>query len=229
MVNDKTALIIFSRTPRVEAGYKSIFNGDATSNLKMWDYLYNKTLRIAHETKLPLIICDENAQKGESFGEKISYALFSAFGDGYNNLIVIGGDCPNLSKAMLLKANRQINGQHDVVLGPDTRGGVYLFAINKSVFEKTAFTNFGWQTRQLCKQFKQYTSVFSVVTLSRLADINTKENVITSLFTFLSSNSWRTLLSQIIITNNALYNSSINLYESLCLNSNKPLRAPPLF
>ncbi len=229
MGNSTTAIIIFSRTAAAETTCKPFFCGNGTANFKMWDYLYQKTLRIAKETGLPLIICNEHTQKGVSFGEKMANALSSGFDLGYKNLIVIGGDCPDLNMATLLKVNRQINSNNDVVFGPDSRGGVYLFAINKSVFSETAFTNFAWQTRQLIKHFKQYVTLFSVVILSRLGDINTIENVIASLNKFTISNSWRLLLSQIIATNNVIYNCLVKIYRSLYLNSNKPLRAPPLF
>ena len=229
MTEQTTAILLFSRTAAAESMCKPVFCGNGTANFKVWDYLYQKTLRIAKATGLPIIISDERVQTGNCFGEKMANALTYGFALGYSNLIVIGGDCPDLNMAMLHKVNRQINSNNDVVLGPDNRGGVYLFAINKSVFNVTAFTNFAWQTRQLIKHFKQYVALFSVVTLSHLGDINTKENVIASLNNFSISNSWRLLLSHIIATNNFIYNCLIKIYQSLQLNSNKPLRAPPLF
>ncbi len=227
MMQQTTAILIFSRTCAAESYCKPIIGNNAADG-KLWDYLYNKTLRTANTTGLPVIICNESVQEGNSFAERISNALIAGFENGYDNLIVIGGDCLDLNKAILLNANEQITNNQQLVLGPDCRGGVYLFAINKSVFDKEVFLQFKWQTKLLYQQFVQFGASFSTTFLPRLSDINTKDDVLASLYKFSINNSWRLLLSEIIAKNIPLYNIVNKRFQQLQINGNKPLRAPPI-
>ncbi len=228
MIEQTTAILLFSRTASAESCCKPIIS-NGIANTEMWDYLYKKTLRTIHTTGLPVIVCNEHHQAGNSFGERMANALNTGFAIGYDNLIVVGSDCVDLTKTALLTAYHKINSTQQVVIGPDCRGGVYVFAIKKTVFDNIAFTDFAWQTKQLFRQFKKYAAQFSVSFLSRLSDINTEEDVRSSFNKFSIDTSWRTLLSKIFASYNTLYNSLIRIYQSLYLNSNKPLRAPPLF
>ena len=228
MIKQTTAIVLFSRTASVEKYYKPIISNGIANN-KMWDYLYKKTLHTIHATGLPLIVCSEQHQAGNSFGEKMANALNTGFATGYDNLIVVGSDCVDLTKTILLTAYHKINSTQQIVIGPDCRGGVYVFAIKKSVFDKIVFADFAWQTKQLFSQFKKYSDQFSVSFLSRLSDINTEEDVHSSFNKFSIDTSWHTLLSKIFASYNTLYNFLIRIYQSAYLNSYKPLRAPPLF
>lgn len=228
MIKQTTAILLFSRTAATESCYKSV-TSNIIANNKLWNFLYKKTLRTLQSSSLPVIVCNEQHQAGNTFGEKMANALCAGFASGYDNLIVVGSDCVDLTKAVLQSAYYKINNTHQVVVGPDCRGGVYLFAINKSVFNKPLFTDFAWQTKQLFKQFKNYGDRFSISILPRLYDINTKYDICSAFNKFLIDASWRILLSQIITTNNTFYNAFVKIYQSLYLNSNRPLRAPPLF
>lgn len=228
MIKQTTAILLFSRTAAVESTHK-FATSNITANKKLWNFLYKKTLRTLQSSSLPLIVCNEQHQAGNTFGEKMANALSEGFASGYDNLIVVGSDCVDLSKAILQSTCHKINNSHQVVVGPDCRGGVYLFAINKSVFNKTLFTDFAWQTKQLFKQFKNYGDRFSLIVLPRLHDINVEYDLLSAFNKFSIDVSWRILLSQIVATNNTLYNSFVKIYQSLYLNSHRPLRAPPLF
>ncbi len=228
MVHQPNAILLFSRNASTESFCKPIIGNIAADN-KMWDYLYSKTLRTATATGLPVIICDEKIQIGNSFGERMANALADGFKNGYDNLIVIGGDCLDLNKSILLNANEQITNNQQLVLGPDCRGGVYLFAINKSVFDKEIFLQFQWQKKQLFPQLAQFGSSFATTFLQRLSDINTKNDLLASFYKFSINNSWRLLLSQIITQDITLYSALNKPFQLLQLNGNKPLRAPPVF
>lgn len=80
-----------------------------------------------------------------------------AFVSGYEQLLVIGNDCPQLDAAMLRRALAQL-AQTGAVLGPATDGGVYLLGVDRRHFDATAWAILPWQTaaldralaRQLC-------------------------------------------------------------------------------
>lgn len=228
MAQQSTAILIFSRNAAAESYCKPII-GNISADDKLWDYLYNKTIRTATATGLPVIICDENVQKGNSFNERMTNALSTGFENGYDNLIVIGGDCLDLSKSILLDASELIGNNQQLILGPDCRGGVYLFAVNKFVFNKELFLQFQWQTKRLYQQFAQFGASFSTTFLLRLSDINTKEDLLASFYKFSINNSWRLLIAKITPRNIILYSALFKVFQPLELNGNKPLRAPPIF
>jgi hypothetical protein len=228
MIKQTTAILLFSRTAAAESCYKPI-SSNGIANNKMWDFLYKKTLRTLHGTGLPIIVCNEQHQAGNTFGDKMANALSAGFANGYDNLIVVGSDCVDLTKSAILSTYHKINSTEQFVLGPDCRGGVYVFAINKSVFDKRVFADFAWQTSQLFRQLKKYADNFSLSLLPRLSDINTEDDIRSAFNKFSTAASWRILLSQIIATGILHYNFFIFPFKLLHLNSNKPLRAPPSF
>ncbi len=153
MSESNTALLFFSRSPAAESACKHL-SGEGKKDARLWRSLYDNTLSVARSTTLPLLICEEGDQVAGSFGEKITHAIANAFSAGYENLIVIGGDCPGLKKNHILAAEKALLNGARLVAGPDTRGGVYLLGLHNSAFQTQPFLNFSWQSpwlyRELC-------------------------------------------------------------------------------
>jgi len=95
----------------------------------------------------------EQLQQGNSFGEKLSNAIASVFSRGYEKIIVVGGDCPDLHENHISSASRVLDGGK-CLLGPALDGGVYLFALNKSQFDRQSFANLPWQSDSLYAALK---------------------------------------------------------------------------
>jgi glycosyltransferase A (GT-A) superfamily protein (DUF2064 family) len=70
-----------------------------------------------------------HGQRGRTFGQRLSNAVASLAGLGYQRIVIVGGDCPDLSAADVRDALAGLAG-HDAVLGPDHRGGCWLIAIH---------------------------------------------------------------------------------------------------
>lgn len=154
-LNTSTAILFFSRTSVEEACVKNWLPGKKKKNEFLAKRLIKQTLAEAKKTNLPIFIVDSAKQTGNSFGEKFSNAIESVFNQGIENVIAIGSDCPRLTAADIQKAYN-ISSRGNIVLGPDTRGGVYLLGLNKNNFNPQLFQQLPWQTSDLLKAFINY-------------------------------------------------------------------------
>lgn len=84
-----------------------------------------------------------------NLGARLAAALAAEFSRRPAGVIAIGGDCPYLTRTILLRAARAL-GTTDVVLGPATDGGYYLIASHGSHPE--LFRGISWSTAQVLAQ-----------------------------------------------------------------------------
>lgn len=81
-------------------------------------------------------------QRGRDFNQRLTNAVDDLAGRGYDRIIIVGRDCPQLSSddiaeaAILLDRNR-------LVLGPDHRGGCWLIALHAA--DRHLLTGVRWQ------------------------------------------------------------------------------------
>src|SRR5438552_5625985 len=64
-------------------------------------------------------------QHGSTFGERLSNAVKDLAQSGYEQIVIVGRDCPQLNADDIRSAFERL-GQNRAVLGPDHRGGCYL-------------------------------------------------------------------------------------------------------
>lgn len=67
-------------------------------------------------------------QIGHSFAERLENAVETVTQLGYDRVVVIGRDCPQLERDDVAAAFARL-GDHRLVLGPDHRGGCYLIGV----------------------------------------------------------------------------------------------------
>lgn len=193
----RTAILFFSRLPQEELLGKKLTENNKNS-FAIWQHLYSQSLAAATKTGFPLILWSEKEQYGKNFAEKITHGISTAFKNGYDNLIVIGSDTPNLSTAHLNFAKNELQSGRQIVAGKDMRGGIYLLALNKSAFSEDIFLKFSWQTNNLFKEICCYGNGFNFSQLSAvLFDINSKADALKSVSLFYIKNAFRYLLLNI--------------------------------
>ena len=229
MGNNRSAILVFSRLPHTEAKHK-IISGNLQTDVLLWQHLYEHTLDVSNSTHLPVILSCEKDQSGNSFAEKISEAISSAFNTGFENIIVLGGDFPNLTKNLIINVHRELSRGAKIVAGPDTRGGIYILGLNKAAFNKETFSEFKWQTRNLFSDIKSYSSLFSHVLLkSHLTDINSKTDAQLSTNYFSGNKSWKQLVMKVLGILPSYCRSNFNAIKSYLDSTKLALRAPPTF
>ena len=81
---------------------------------------------------------------------------------GYNNIVIIGSDCPSLQQGDVLKAFSLLENKR-VVLGPDHRGGCYLIGIHAD--DRPDFSQIRWHKNT---DFLQILSQYDEIAVAQL-------------------------------------------------------------
>ena len=169
-MHQQTAILIFTRTSGAEARHK--LSGDRLSygtNQKICAELITKTRRAAQQTNFSVIEIDSNQQIGHNLGERLSNSIESVFQAGFEQVLVIGTDTPDISRDLLQDAAQQIS-QTQVTLGASKDGGAYLIGFHKNQFNKIDFSNLDWESDHVFEALVDYfstqgTSIHSTKTL----------------------------------------------------------------
>jgi uncharacterized protein len=88
-------------------------------------------------------------QQGSDLGERMSNAFLHAFAAGYTKVLLIGSDCPDISRAIVNRGVLLLDTQ-DIVLGPAHDGGYYLIGLRRP--EPELFLNIEWGTGRVLQQ-----------------------------------------------------------------------------
>ena len=81
-------------------------------------------------------------QQGKDLGERMLQAFETGFTQGYNQIILIGSDLPDISASIIDQAFK-LTKEKDIVLGPAEDGGYYLIGmpeLRTKVFQNRKFT-----------------------------------------------------------------------------------------
>ena len=177
-------MVLFSLSPNKESGIKRIANV-RSNNSAIFKSLFDHTLDTIQSAKryinFDLVVSSSqkdflnNAQfikqNGNSFDERLKNTISDVFNIGYNEIIIVGNDCPDLTPETIQQSFNSLN-QSDVVIGPSTDGGFYLIAIKK--IDERIFDNVKWYSDKVLSQLLTNInkSHYSHVLLQTLNDID---------------------------------------------------------
>ncbi|MFV9550026.1 TIGR04282 family arsenosugar biosynthesis glycosyltransferase [Algibacter sp. PT7-4] len=123
----------------------------------------------------------KTVQDGKDLGERMKNAFHNGFKAGYNRIVLIGSDLPDITTTHINKGLEALK-QNDIVFGPAEDGGYYLIGLSK--MHHFVFNNKPWsQTyllKETLKEVKENNITFT--TLDTLNDIDTYEDLIASKF-----------------------------------------------
>jgi len=120
-------------------------------------------------------------QSGANLGERMLNAFKEGFADGYEKIVLIGSDLPDIDSTHIKKGIDALNTS-EVVFGPAEDGGYYLVGMSK--LNTSIFTDKPWSQPNLLKDTLQelHKNNVTVSTLDILNDIDTYEDLIASAF-----------------------------------------------
>jgi uncharacterized protein len=120
------------------------------------------------------------AQEGKDLGERLEKAFLTAFANGFQRVVIIGSDIPDLPSEMVEEAISSL-ASHDAVIGPATDGGYYLIGFSAARFLREAFAGVNWGTSTVFQRTMDALSKHgvSVHLLPRWPDIDTYEDLVT--------------------------------------------------
>lgn len=173
-MSQSTAILVFTHSAAEEGRRKQfIAHAGSGANTAIASRLIKHTLREVKKSGIPFFISWTELQQGNTFGERLSHAYRELFDEGYEHVICIGNDAPEL-KARHLKAAAELLNSHKQVIGPDCRGGAYLLGISKSQFDEQAICALPWNSshvfNSLCECLSSSPKGYEV--LERLDDVN---------------------------------------------------------
>jgi rSAM/selenodomain-associated transferase 1 len=115
-------------------------------------------------------------QKGTGLGARMLNAFVCAFESGFKRVILIGSDCPDISRQIILQGFAHLQ-QKDIVIGPAYDGGYYLIGLRQQ--REEIFQDIEWGTekvfQQTCDKIKAAGLSFSL--LPTLRDVDRVEDL----------------------------------------------------
>jgi len=160
--DDKTALAI----------YKTLLNitRNITMDLDINKYVfYSKHIDLKDDWTNEVF--NKKLQGGKDLGEKMSNGFQVLFNERFEKVLLIGSDCPYITKEILELAYEKLNN-HDFVFGPTFDGGYYLVGMKQ--FNPMVFSGIEWSTEDVLKDSIQRVETMSgkYFLLPKLKDID---------------------------------------------------------
>ncbi len=87
-------------------------------------------------------------QRGEGLGDRMENVFHEIFGAGFEYVVLIGSDAPDLPLDFIDEAFTALADQ-DAVLGPSCDGGYYLVGLRRDGFRKGLFADIPWSTPEV--------------------------------------------------------------------------------
>lgn len=122
---------------------------------------------------------EQFVQQGSDLGERMSDAFRRGFELGFEQIVGVGSDLPDITSAIIEKGLDELNS-NDAVFGPAEDGGYYLIGM-RSMFE-CIFEDKPWSTEDLLEITKAelISKGYSVGLIDTLNDIDTEEDLLGS-------------------------------------------------
>lgn len=221
---------MFTNNASTDATRKHFFAGDGfTKNKEVVSKLIDSTTKKIEKTNLPYFIVSTEQQVGNTFGQRLSNAISNVFNNGYNNVIVLGNDCPQITSGHILEANSLFN-DHQLIIGPTIKGGSYLIGVTKTSFHKESFETLRWETSFLFKDLKEYSAFNSnhYFISSYQTDLNNSDDLKRYVATFIYSSN----LAKSLLLLYKKFNNCVKKYHSFYSQNPIPFffstKAPPV-
>ncbi|CAH8281974.1 hypothetical protein EV196_11257 [Mariniflexile fucanivorans] len=216
-----TAILLFALNENAQSVSKPIAC-QKKQKVLLWKNMNERVLKTIQKTKLPYFISDETNQIGNTFGQKISFAIQKVIYKGFDNVIVIGNDCIELQSKYLLEASNKLK-TNDVIFGPDFNGGAYLIGVSKSSFDIEKFAAISWQTCTVFNELKELYCNHNTAFLPGLNDCNSTPDFKKVIHRLSYSNPFRHLIFSLLQDKFFIHHCETTFvsYEKYFFNFNK--------
>ncbi len=213
-MSEKTAILFFHRAESEEKKHKSFRASVVT-------FLNSRTRKLISRSGLPVFDHIDFTIENISLQERFYLAVNSTFEKGFEHVIVVGNDCPQLQLGDIQKASAQLE-VNDLVIGPDWRGGTYLLGISRNIFTKEWALSLPWHTNRFAEVASA--GIENVCYMDKLIDFNYS----TELPSIKKIKFRRSLLQAFIQLFICFENSVFKIIDSsISVIELKQLRAPP--
>jgi uncharacterized protein len=150
---------------------------DLMHDLEVTKYVYYSDFIEENDLWNPTIFT-KRIQTGQDLGQRMYQATKEVMEiDGYQNVVIVGTDCPFLTKNLIMEAFEQLR-YNSFVLGPAYDGGYYLLGMRQlriEIFEKIIWGGSRVLTDTIHRINKMVKTFYQ---LSPLMDIDTEQDYI---------------------------------------------------
>lgn len=173
LIINKTCILYFSTGNNSSKSFSS----KKKKTIAVQKLLFNKTLLEIRKTKLPYLISDGLDSKA-SFEEKIENAVNQAFDNGFDKIVLVGDDTPQLSAAQILNAAQSL-AKNELSIGPSLLGGAYLISFTKQHYKDGILKNLAWQTSRFYESLLEniYFNNLNFKVLNKFSDLNSEKDI----------------------------------------------------
>ena len=226
-----TAVLVFVRSLKEELRVKTLIKNDFNKNVQLFNALNQGVKQLARSTSLPVFLVDTEQQVGHTFVERFKYAFQTIFNKGFDNVISIGNDVPDLNKDNLIDLIAAFE-KNDTVYGATTKNGLYTVGFSKQAFDKVDFSRIRWQSTSVLPSFKEEISRKQLTSYSSheiLEDINNPNQLKRFISRRVVGSSFYILFFQ-ILSKTLSKNYKIYTAPNLALKGSKSIlfRGPPV-
>src|SRR5262245_55021634 len=115
-----------------------------------------------------------HVQNGSTFGERLQNSIETLADIGYQQIVIIGSDCPELQSRDINLAFEKLSNRK-LVVGPDHRGGCYLIGFH--IQDSCKLFGIHWQANTDCVQLQQVFGKEDTFLLPVKHDIDSIEDI----------------------------------------------------
>lgn len=135
-----------------------------------------------------------HAQQGANFAERLENAVEELAQSGYDRVVIVGRDCPDLAAQDIAQAFQLLN-DHTLALGPDHRGGCYLIALHLK--DRAKLNGICWQRNTDCAELTRRFGAANTALLAVKLDLDNLSDV---RLLARSTSRWRQLAAALLRT-----------------------------
>lgn len=174
----QTAILVFARDVHEEIGEKKLFGLDNGKNTKLFQALNRNLKKSVEGTSLPYYRISSAEQVGDNFADRYKNAILTIFNKGYERVIVVGNDSPELSSQTIRNCESRLL-ENDLVYGQTTKGGIYTLGLTRKGFDQLDFKGVPWQSDKVATYFDLVLAVsIQSFSLEQIFDeLNTRSDV----------------------------------------------------
>lgn len=187
-------ILIFAKRPLLGRCKTRLAKGVGDANaLLIYQALLDHTLATVRETPYRKVLMadpPEQAAQGPEWapsldaylpqapgdlGERMAAAVADAFARGAKKVVLIGCDCPQISKDSVISTFSALD-RTDVVLGPTVDGGYYLLGLKE--MHASLFKDIPWSTGAVFEKTLNILKfqTLSYISLNAFSDVDTLED-----------------------------------------------------
>jgi len=198
MMKEKTCILFYLKFPeKGKVKTRLDDNIGKAKTLKLYKAFVIDSLDTLKRLNKPVIVCyipnkakEEirqwlgkdyiySLQLGKNLGMRMKNSFKQALKKGYEKVIIIGSDSPDLPLAFLKKAIEMLD-KTEAVIGPSEDGGYYLLGFTKSGFSPMVFDDIPWSTPSVFSKTMKKLRDLKITTSSLPAwrDVDTFQDLI---------------------------------------------------